>query len=372
MKRHKTHIKTAMSNACAAFLTCFSGPVGPPRGISASLVEMISRHHLFIHAKLIIMLAGVSQSCVKYAPAPVSSRTETIEVTTRSDKSFDGAYDVYVFNKDILARLDTYQNLHIESGAFRMAYTNGEKVAAAVKGEAWSKAYADIPAKSLQELRERLVRIQDESPYTPTISGLYEWGESYLELLPLMACVTLRTIRADFSLKPFLGDKILSPRVYLTNVSSLCEAFRFEDFKTVEIINSGGLQDKDVASMRHPQMLYASLGSGIGPSPLQAGAVMYCYPNTNREKSIGSPFTCIVIEGILNGHKRFWPIEINRGQFYPILLTPGVDRGVNYVFDITILGAGVSSPDEDLSPQDISVSCSIIPWNEKNGTIEKY
>lgn len=367
VKRFGKHTSSILSHACTTvFIRCFARPVGRLCAVCANSLSLLES------ILAIIVLAGVSQACTgSMLPlkSPSVAAMETID--TRGGELTNGKeFDVYVFDDDPLGRLDTWQKLSIENNSFTIAYTSGNKRLAAVRGTSWE--HDATMCRSLSEIFTRKVDLRNESPSDPLISGSCRLGDNSLLLTPLLCRITIRSIRCNFSGKPYEDESLHSPKVYLTYASSLCEAMRETDFTTRETVNNGRLDHYDMNGFTHPEMLFHSFACDIGNTMLKPGIELYCYPNTNTERSMGSPFTCLVIEGELCGHKRYWPIEINRGLFAPVQGKAGLERGVNYVFDISLRSSGVPDPDDSLSPADISLSCSTIAWEEKNETVEKY
>lgn len=343
----------------AAILNLLERPFGQ---LSESSIDVFSCLLLFPAAFVIFSL----HSCV--AGLPAAGPTDfKLRMCSSVSGSGDRYADIFVFNDDGLARLDSYQRfLYDEGAAVDAASTSGGRiVVAVVTPDADKISWAAMNSYSALCCRETDLRGED--PSFPVLSGETRVSGSAKEecemiLRPLLSKVVLRSISCDFSGRSYSGASLRNARVYLTNVSSRCRLLDDSSFTTTEVLNAGGLCDTDLKSLRCPEMLSASLPSEIGWDVVRTDVGLCCYPNTNETESAGTPFTRLVIEGEVDGRTWYWPINVNRGEFSPVCGPAGITRDCSYVFDVSIFRLGSEDPDTPVSPASVSLECSVVPW----------
>lgn len=284
--------------------------------------------------------------------------------------------DVFVYDDDQLKRLDTYQREVLSSDRMKVASTSGPKIVAMViNGRTGRYSWT---ASNTYAYMERLdAEFEKEDIAHPTLSGTATInGKSgkpcNMDLHPIMSKIVLRSIRCDFSGMAYDGARFTGAKVYLTNVSTICRMMQDKDFRTRGILNSGMLVMEDLQKISDPAMLYQDLPISIGKDWIEVNKTLYCYPNTNEEESPGSPFTRMVIEGQINGHTWYYPININRKDICWVEGTPGISRDRVYQYDVTIKRTGTDDPDKPVSLDDISVICEVVPWDEKAERYERF
>lgn len=256
--------------------------------------------------------------------------------------------EIFVYNDDLLRRLDSYQRTVIKDG-LSVACTSGDKIIVfLVNGQQGRYYWSENNSYSyIEGLDSEFVRDCSSSPVSGGIclSSGFSGEKLEVTLTPLMSRIVLRSIRCDFSGRPYEGAKLKDARVYLTNASSVCRVMKTDDFVTRGTLNTGRLCPEDLALMSDPSMLLKELPPSIGEDFVEVGAELYCYPNTNAEEGLGTPFTRLVIEGKLDGTLWYWPINVNRDGICWVEGTPGIDRGKSYVYDITLTRTGTADPD---------------------------
>lgn len=330
--------------------------------LSLSLCRILSAY------ALLIFLPVFFHSC-----DTADSGADDIPVMIRLEDAVSGqfpdceALDIFIFNDDGLQRLDSYQRIE-PSGMEKItaASRKGEKIIAAVANSRIDKSgWSGI--NSLDALRSKVAVLQKENPGKPLMSGMTyaEMGTDAactIKMQPLLSEIHIRSIRCDFSGKPYSGEKMQNVKVYLTNVNAGAQIFSQSGFMPQQIVNAGRLSESDLASFIHPEMLMKRLDSPVGNETVLPELSLYCYPNDCREESAGSPFTRFVIEGEISGHRYYYPININREE--NMENGTGIGRNSRYVYDITITCTGTDDPDIIADPGMIRLSCGILPWTE--------
>jgi len=289
---------------------------------------------------------------------------------------YDGEIaDIFVYNDDRTERLDVYQRTVMDGGLIEIARTKGKrKVVVVVRGQL--DRYEWSGNNSYNYIRQLDVDFTKDNPALPTLSGEMKLGdgksEGEIKLNPLLSKIVLRSIRADFKGRAYEGAKLTDIKIYLTNVNTLCNVVQADDFPSRGVLNAGRLSYEDLGKMDHPEMVYTDLGVSAGTNWTELNAELFCYPNTNEEESIGSPYTRLVIEGKIQGNTWYYPININREGLCWVDGIPGIDRNCQYVYDVTIKRTGSSDPDKPISIADVEISCIVESWKEMEERDEVY
>ena len=156
--------------------------------------------------------------------------------------------------------------------------------------------------------------------------------------------------------------------VYLTNVNAIAGIMDDEECMPSAPINTDGYPDESSECLEHPEMLYAEFGQDIGMETLEPGIRLFCYPNSSEKDTAGSPFTRLVIAGDIGGHRYYYPVNINQGEFGITAGHSGIRRNCRYIFDIVITKTGVSDPCVPVSGETVSINGNIEPWSERPAT----
>ena len=282
--------------------------------------------------------------------------------------------DIFVYDDDEIRRLDTYQRRVLGDGGIDVAATAGPKIVAmTVNGRTGRYSWTASNTYSYMESLD--AELEKETRDHPTMSGSCRTEGGYgceIDLVPLMAKVTLRSIRCDFTGRGYEGEPFTDAKVYLTNVSSLCRMMDDGDSSLRGTLNTGMLREEDIGRMADPSLLVQELPESIGKDFVEVDRELFCYPNISSEDRFGTPFTRMVIEGKIEGRTWYYPINVNREDICWVEGTPGVERGRNYVYDVTIKRTGSLDPDVPVSVVEASVICEVLPWEEKEERDEEY
>lgn len=300
------------------------------------------------------------------APQALPSDAETVtKLTVANDASKINELDIFVFRDDRLQRLDSYQKVEDPPmWNHEVISSSGERlITVFANSRKESNDWAAVT--SLAYIRDLSVCIEDEDPTCPFMSGLAgsrngSGNDTRIFLSPLFSTVELRSIRCDFTGRPYAGERLEDVKVYLTNVNAECRILDTSGIFPSRIINAGKLQEEDMLKMQLPDIIFREIGEDIGRNAVYPDIRLICYPNNSQVEGPGTPFTRLVIEGRIGGETFYWPLDINRdGEGY------GIGRNERYVFDLKITRKGTKDPDMPVKSEDMDIIFNIEKWMEK-------
>lgn len=317
---------------------------------------------------ILMALPAMSYGCTSGTAATAEETVGTsVRLTSSAETvpSSEGTLDIFTFNDDPLQRLDSYTRTSFHEGDVDVTSQKGSKIIFfCANGQRERYSWTDM--NSLAMLGKTEADLTKESKDRPLMTGMCRAtaGEKVtgeVVLKPLMSEVVLRSIRCDFTGRPYADAVLTDAKVYLTNVNARCSLNPGDTILPSRTVNTGMLNESDMAEFSDPDMLFREIADEIGPKESRPGIVLSCYPNTGAEESIGTPFTRLVIEGKVEGRTFYWPININRSG-------PegnGVGRNCRYEYDITIRRKGSESPDFAIGIADIDINMEVKEWEEK-------
>lgn len=324
----------------------------------------------------ILFLPVLSFSCSAYydVPQAVTENGTRISVkltdkATSAEQDKEYTADIFVFDDDRLQRLDSYQRIRCRPGEMPSAASqNGKKIIAAIINPQ-SDSYGWDHISSFQALQNEVADLKKETGHGMLMSGVgyVEAGKEAvcdISISALAAEVQLRSLRCDFSGKPYQESAIKDVKAYLTNVNAVAKILQKDGFSPETLCNQGGLVKDDVLAFADRDLIVRKIGNEVGSQTVYPDISLICYPNECMEETAGSPFTRLVIEGRINGQTCYYPININRDG----RSGTGISRNCRYIFDVTLKSTGSSDPDTVVSPADIDIACLIAPWDEKDNT----
>lgn len=276
--------------------------------------------------------------------------------------------DVFMFNDDVLQRIDAYQRVEIgRDNSLDAASREGRKIAVIICNPQ-QENYDWNSISSFESISEIYSDLRMEDPERPLMSGVMQVNtdngpEFSMDVSPLLSEIHVRSIRCDFSGRPYAGSLLENPHIYLANVNSMAAILDSDISGPASPVNTDGYPHESDRCMKHPEMVHVALDTGIGSETVYPAASLYCYPNSSNEDSAGTPFTRLVISGEINGKKYYYPMNINRGEFGYIEGCPGIGRNCRYVFDIVLKKTGVTDPTVPVSGETVSMSGLIRPWD---------
>lgn len=322
----------------------------------------------------LITLATMSVRCSPELQEKAGTVRCSICIGAAASSSPERGYaDIFVFNDDRFARLDSYQRMKADGGELNAVSTGGNKLVCVILNSERDR-YAWSGIDSYSSLSKVRFDIRNDDPASPFMSGSVhtEGGGRYtVDVEPLMSEVVLRSLRCDFSGKAYSGEKLKNVKIYLTNVNASFRILDLDGGSVSESINTAGLKTDDLASMKDPGMMLSGIGGEVGTSAVKPDIRLYCYPNSIYEESLGSRFTRLVIEGGILGKRYYWPININREDFGPVQGTPGVGRNRSYIYDVCLTSTGSGDPDVPVSRTETRVNCCVAAWKDKDN-VEEY
>lgn len=274
--------------------------------------------------------------------------------------------DLFTFNDNRLMQLDSYQRVEgLSYDKLSLRSQNGEKKIFAYRNSTY-KISDWYNLRSYWGLENIYTSLRDEHKDAFTMSGEAEVtagsAKLYsLTLKPFVSEIILRSIRCDFTGKPYEGLSIRNARAYLINVNARCSLISDDYMNPSEIINFGALDENMMSSFKEQSLLIQDIGT-ITKNTSRPNISLYCYPNACSEEGPGTPFTRLVIEGRLNGQTCWWPVNINRKSG---TIQPGIHRNQRYIYDLTLRSKGSSGPDDPIEIEDIDIDMTIKSWKEK-------
>jgi len=255
--------------------------------------------------------------------------------------------DIFIFEDDGLGTLDAYIREDRDSPSeVEIHCAGGDKVVVAVANARFTEETV-TGILCYEDLRKIVACLTEDLPQYPLMSGETSFAagtgrDCEIVLEPMMSVVELKSLRFRMP-----GARLTDVRVYLTGVSNRAELLRPAGFLPSETLNNGGLSETDLGRLPYSGMVYSYLGNGKeeGDGTVYPGASLYCYPNQAREESFASPFTRLVVEGLLDGKRCCYPIPVNR-DLYGSGKDGGIGRNSRYVYELTLTRAGTESPDD--------------------------
>lgn len=299
-----------------------------------------------------------------------AAETVPVKMTVHSKSDMQGrTLDMLIFTNDDLGYLECWQRTALtESGEVSIASMNGEKVLMACSGTD-SKGYKDwMWVSSLESLQDVWTELEDETASLPVMSGscafLAGSTGSDLPILPLRRVsgeVHLRSLRCDFKGKPYEGESLSDIHVYLTNVNASCKIWN-DTGTASRIINQGKLVTEDVARFKDSSLILQRIEDNVGSKGINTDIRLRCYPNAAQEEGPGTPFTRLVIQGVLDGEVWYWPIDINRDGDSS---HEGISSNCIYTYDIVLTRKGSADPDTAIKTGTASITLEVEKWEEK-------
>lgn len=312
------------------------------------------------------ILPAISYGCTE--PEAILSE-KAVKTTVRlmdSNKSTtleSGTADILIFNDDRLQRLDTYQRENTGAcSTLKTSCTSGHKIFSIVLNSQRDRYdWADISSREC--LSGLTSSLEKEERNAPLMSGecFTKAGMPVnIAMKRLSSEIVLRSLSCDFRGKSYEGHVVSDIKIYLTNVNTEAGIFAESPIFPTRLINVGRLEPDDLSAFKDPGMIMQEITDPVGEKTVLPDIRLICYPNEADVETPGCPFTRLVIEGTLCGHRYYWPIEINRSND-----GGGISRNCRYIFDITLTRSGQNDPDIPIRIEDALIKTEIQPWKEK-------
>lgn len=325
--------------------------------------------HKTTYLLLVICLAILPvcvMSCSYYGNTPAFSADDLTNtpISFRPAGGFPFLYDnafAFIYNDDASRKLDSWQEVSLKDDRITLASGSGGKLAVMVVNYFFTQ-FMTYNVGSFDSINSLLVPYSLQDPKLPTCCGVLHYntlkpGLNYMEISPLMARVEIREFKVDFSGTGYSSSRLENARVYLTNLNGLCPLGGNPDYAR-EIINQGYYDYNVCSKLAHPEM---TISEDV------KGAVLYCFPNNADTVWDGAEqisfATKLVIEGTIDGTTYYYPIRIGDSH---------VQKGANYVYDITLKRKGCLDPDGELDQHTAQINLIYNPWTEKENADEIF
>lgn len=268
--------------------------------------------------------------------------------------------DILIYNADKFGRLDSFT--HFEGGQAEIQVSSGS-------GRKTAVVICNAPEGSLkwenlltmQSLAGVCLELEEEDASSPVLVGKadFEAGESFpVTLSPLMARICLKALSCDFRGTAYPLEELTDARVYLTNVNADC-SIAGDGQGGSRFINNGGWNESDAVKFSSPEILCRKIEGNVGMDFRELNLDLYCYPNPGSEESFGQPFTRLVIEGCVKGHRWYWPISING------LAENGIRANDSYSLKVCLRRSGTEDPDSAIKMEREELVMEVEKWDEK-------
>lgn len=299
-----------------------------------------------------------------------AAETVPVKMAVHSKTGMHGRdMDMLIFADDKISYLECWQRVKMpDNGEVSIASMTGPKIMMACSGIE-SKGYGDwMWVSSLESLQDAWTELEDETADMPVLSGScsfragsHDYKQPMLTMRRVSSEVHLRSLRCDFKERPYEGAKLSDIQVYLTNVNA--SRHIWDDPGTApRIINQGRLIMEDVNRFKDRSIIWQNIEGEVGDNTTQTDIRLRCYPNSALDEGPGTPFTRLVIQGVLDGSTWYWPIDINRGEGTP---HPGIGSNCIYTYDIVLTRKGSADPDTAIQTGMASITMEVEQWEEK-------
>ncbi len=324
-----------------------------------------------IHVSTILAFLPFSLSLVSCSRSIAPEDTACEIVLTKAASSGISSLDLFYYNDDTESRLDSYQRFTDVGAKVNGASRNGKKTVVAITNLREDRySWSDI--SSLPSLEKVVVHLDEDSPSEPIMSAVahIEAGKQTscsMKFRPVMSEVVLRSVRCDFSSRSYRDAFLEDIEVYLTNVCTAWPVVKDTPVHSSDYVNVGRADSTTMSRMAHPEYIYSHPGTRIGSTTVRPDLHFFCYPNVEKEESLGSPFTRLVIEGTLEGKRYYYPVNVNRRSD-----AIGVERNCVYILDMVLTRRGTTDPDTAVDTETAQIKVSVVEWNEKEKQYVSY
>lgn len=261
------------------------------------------------------------------------------------------AVDLFFFDTAGVQILDAWQRVPLHGGGpvYGLSGAGGKKLAVLSASFRDTTRWLDI--RTYADLCKRTLRLEEDDPEEPFLTGEASLEDartriSPVELHPLLTRISLRSVSADFSGRPYAGKPFLCRTLYLSYAGAECHPLGPDAGKPLSWLSAGRADSASVKRLPRPGMLLQEGCGEVGPERMYLQRDFYCYTG---------PQTRLVLGGSLGGDECYYPIPL-----------PQLQPGCQYVLDITLRRKG--SPDPDIPTEGASVQIDFItlPWARGN------
>ena len=332
----------------------------------SSHLQSLSTNHILWTLSLIfraVLIILVPAGCSSIINTELDAPTKSSQTSLHQNSQLTGKtwLDILTFDDDRLARLDAYQTIsdYNEDIAY-VESTGGKKIIFFCTTGPHHK-YEWKGINSYSALNQMLSYLKHESRDLLTKTGECRTtaGDKFASVIlkPLVCKIQIEAFSYDFSGTPYSKSQITELKAYLINVNSSCPLIYTYPEKPIQIINHGRLSTEDLKCMTDPSLLYSEIND-----IQRKAAVFFCMPNYGIEGNHGNPPTRLVLEGRIDGHTYYWPINIGTQVEDGTYI---VERNHCYAYDIHIRRKGTTDPDIPISIDTCEIDLNIKSWIEK-------
>lgn len=186
-----------------------------------------------------------------------------------------------------------------------------------------------------------------------------------VSLKRLVSRIGITGIKTSFANTPYAGQSITDVKIYLINVKGDKILYSGNATPQQKTLNLSQAVAEDINSCTQTGLLYDEITPSISDAGYTQSHYFFCYENSIESESDSEKFTRLVIEGVLNGKKYYYPININQ-QGYGYIESNGhhgIMRNTVYTISVTIFRPGSTDPDKPLTLGSVKTNISIENWN---------
>ena len=268
------------------------------------------------------------------------------------------AIDLFFFDTLGAQKLDTYQQLLSIPGQARQYGVSGPgaKRLVALSGIAGlTDPWLDI--RNYGSICKKTYRLEEDNLDSPQLVAetLLDGTASRitpLNLQPMLSQIRINSVSCDFNGRPYAGKFFSNSKLYLTYAGTEYKPLGPGGGHPVSWINAGALDSLATLALPHPEMMLKEGLGDIGPARQYPALSFFCYANPGWQEGI--PRTRLVLEGTLDGHLCYYPLEI-----------PHLEAAQVYSFDITLRRMGSPDPDIPVSSDVALVETLTVPWQDR-------
>lgn len=339
--------------------------------LTSSRAYLILQSSLCILAKTLLYLCPAFLfACNKDIVAPVSKEKDVVinlksnllENIMNSPSEKETVIDIFIYNNDRLGHLDSYQRLRTaKNEKIHVASTNGEKEIFVIVNPQW-ETYEWNTVSSKEGIVRLYADLRKDDERNPLMTGSALWKGNEdktldISLRSMLSKISIRSLKCDFSSRPYNGADLENVYCWLANANTLSEIGIDSFGNVLSPVNSNGYAE-DIGAIR-PEMLKFHIGERIGSAGTRPGKALYCYPGCPDGCDEEEDYkTSLVISGEIHGHRYYYPITIGN-----------IRRNCNYEFDIVITRAGSPDPMFPVQKGIAEISCRILPWEDTDESI---
>ena len=332
------------------------------------LINQILLHLIIFYRPLFIgvslsLLPAIVIGCSDSVPPEnnlisQSKLISRIQISNLGSVSAGSTLDILIFNDDKLKRLDSYQRFEdFNDHIAHASSTDGEKIFFLYYGSNDDR-YSWAQINSMNALGKISCNLEDEDRENPVMTARCRCtaGENSItaELKSLTCMIHLAELQCDFSGTADADATVTDVKAYLTNVNATSSIMPESSYNSIRMINTGRLNPDDLEGFKDRSIIMQKITDELGIELIRPEARFLCYPS---HKDTGRS-TKLVIEGKIEGHTYYWPIELGGND--------GIARNTVYSYSILLRRRGTSDPDTIIDRGDMEVKVRVKPWEEKD------